>query len=304
MAVLPPTSSTSAAHTAPVAVLLLLWLGLVLTSHPAVAYSVRYSAVNSDVGYSDFTTTDFCAMAGGSAHTMMPKTASFQTEALDVFSSLQFSEAAIGGIARQAACLDANCTWQYYKGLHRSNEMTFYYGVVRDGILQGHDDPSVFHNFKVGQQPLWWSNVSYWGMRQVYMTRDGTWANTHVNHLFTEWVCEDYVYTPSDSVYFPTYPNGDVIAPQTGENESYVYCGHPIVIDDEGRWVYERCSTPFNWWAGVLIAIGATIVFYIFFIAAWLYIAAYCRGRMAAKIRREMELANARTGDAPSGAAV
>ena len=223
----------------------------------ANAYSVRYAAKTISSGQMSFGVPGYCA-SDDAGHTMMPKLESYQTSAYAVMSANGFKKAPIGGESRQSACLDDNCTWQFSHGLYFSNQLTFYYGVVyADKGLRGGPADGVYNNFASGQ-PVWWSNVSYWGSRQPFMQGDGTWANTHVVTYFTEWVCEYYEYHRSDASIFPTFPDGDVITP--GTTSTFYHCGKAVERDSQGRWIYQRCSTPFPWWAALVIAVVGLIV--------------------------------------------
>lgn len=239
------------------AVVLLLLTALQLSSLTAQAYSVRYSAKTSSAGQMSFGVRGYCA-SGDSGHTMMPKLKAYQTSAYAVMSAASFTSAPIGGESRQAACLDKNCTWQFSHGLYYDNQLTFYYGVIYGSEgLRGGPVSDVYSNF-ASDQPKWWSNVSYWGARQPIMQSDGTWANTNVVTYFTQWVCEYYEYQKSDASIFPTYPDGDVITPSS--TSSYYHCGKRVERDSQGRWIYQRCKTPFPWWAGLIIAVVGLIV--------------------------------------------
>lgn len=238
------------------AVLLPLLLAMLVTSLTANAYSVRYSAKTASAGRMSFGQTGYCA-TGDSGHTMMPKLLSYQTSAAAVLKANSFTSAPIGGESRQAACLDANCTWQFSHGLHYNNQLTFYYGVIYGTRgLRGGPADGVYNNF-ASNMPVWWSNVSYWGSRQPIMQADGTWANTNVVTYFTQWVCEYYEYQQSDASIFPTYPDGDVIAPSS--TSTYYHCGKLVERDSQGRWIYQRCVVPFPWWAALIIAVAGLI---------------------------------------------
>jgi hypothetical protein len=245
------------AYSAVRAAVLLFMVVLQLTCPTVNGYSVRYSAKTSTTGQMSFGLAGYCA-AGDSGHTMMPKLQSYQTSAYAVMKENSFTKAPIGGESRQAACLDANCTWQFSHGLYFSNQLTFFFGVVYGSEgLRGGPVADVYNNFASGQ-PVWWSNVSYWGSRQPIMQADGTWANTNVVTYFTQWVCEYYEYHKSDASIFPTYPDGDVITPSS--TSAFYHCGKKVERDSKGRWIYQRCNTPFPWWAGLIIAVVGLIV--------------------------------------------
>ncbi|KPI84956.1 hypothetical protein ABL78_5999 [Leptomonas seymouri] len=229
----------------------LLLVALQLSAFTANAYSVRYSTKLAPEGYMSFGLPGFCA-AGDRGHTMMPKLKSYQTSAYAVMKESGFKSAPIGGESRQSACLDENCNWQFSHGLYFQNQLTFFFGVFYDTVgLRGGPAEGVYNNFASGQ-PVWWGNVSYWGSRQPYMQRNGTWANTNVVTYFTQWVCEYYEYHKSDAAIFPTYPDGDVIVPSSS---MYYHCGKLVERDSQGRWIYQRCNEPLAWWAALTIAV-------------------------------------------------
>ncbi|KAG5506405.1 hypothetical protein JKF63_05908 [Porcisia hertigi] len=246
------------------------------------SYSVRYAGKVSASGIMNFESLGYCAQ-GDSGHSMMPKLESYQVAAAEVLAINQFSKAPIGGEARQAACLDANCTWQFNHGLHFHNELTFFYGVVYKGELRGHGDESTYNNFS-SDQPIWWGNVSYWGGRQPYMKGDHGWANENVVTFYHQWVCEYYEYQRSDADIFPTYPDGDVIVPQSDEG-TYYHCGRLVEVDSQGRWIYQRCKEPFPWWGALII----TVMLFIALIAAIIAICCGCFYFEREKVRREQE---------------
>ncbi|GET88100.1 hypothetical protein, conserved [Leishmania tarentolae] len=254
------TQSPSLIRTAALAVVLLVVLGTTAVR----GYSVRYAGKTSSSGMMNFETLGYCAQ-DDSGHTMMPKLESYQFSASSTMTSSHFEEAPIGGEARQAACLDKNCTWHFNHGLYYRNELTFFYGVVYKGSLRGGPAEGVYNNFGSGQ-PAAWSNVSYWGGRQPYMLKDGRWMNGNVVTYYTQWVCEYYEYQRSDASIFPTYPDGDVITQDyTG---GYYHCGNLVERDSQGRWIYQRCQEPFPWWGGLIIALITFVAVVAFIIIA------------------------------------
>ncbi|CBZ14537.1 conserved hypothetical protein [Leishmania braziliensis MHOM/BR/75/M2904] len=262
------------------AVLLVALLAL-LGTKGVQAYSVRYAGKVSLNGMMNFETVGYCGQ-DDSGHSMMPKLQSYQTSAAEVLSNNNFNTAPIGGESRQSACLDANCTWQFNHGLHYRNEITFYYGVVYKENLLGGPADGIYNNFASGQ-PVWWSNVSYWGGRQPYMMSGGQWANGNVVTYFTQWVCEYYEYQLSDASIFPTYPDGQVITPHFTGN--YYHCDKVVERDSQGRWIYQRCKEPFPWWGGLVIAIVSLMVVVVIIIT----ICCLSFGSERRKIRKERE---------------
>ncbi|KAG5502590.1 hypothetical protein JIQ42_05659 [Leishmania sp. Namibia] len=245
------------------------------------AYSVRYAGKTSEHGLMNFETLGYCAQ-DDTGHSMMPKLQSYQISAAEVLSNNNFDTAPIGGESRQSACLDANCTWQFNHGLHYRNEITFFFGIVYEGKLRGGPADGVYNNF-AADQPLWWSNVSYWGGRQPYMMRGGQWANGNVVTYYKQWVCEYYEYQQSDVSIFPTYPDGQFIVGHPTGN--YYHCGRLVEVDSQGRWIYQRCKEPFPWWASLVIA----IISFISLVALILLICCCRFYSERAKIRKERD---------------
>lgn len=253
-------------------VALLVALVALLGTTAVRAYSVRYAGKTSANGIMNFESLGYCAQ-DDSGHSMMPKQRSYQLSAADVMLTNKFDMAPIGGESRQSACLSENCTWQFNHGLYYRNELTFFYGVVYKGTLRGGPAEGVYNNFASGQ-PLWWSNVSYWGGRQPYMASNGKWRNGNVVTYYTQWVCEYYEYQQSDASIFPTYPDGDVITEHFAGG--YYHCGRLVERDSQGRWIYQRCKEPFPWWAGLVIAVISLIavVVIIITVCCWAF---YCK---------------------------
>ncbi|KAG5479961.1 hypothetical protein LSCM1_06380 [Leishmania martiniquensis] len=262
-------------------VVLLVALVELLGATAVRSYSVRYAGKVSPQGMMNFETLGYCAQ-DDTGHSMMPKLQSYQVSAAEVLSNSNFDTAPIGGESRQSACLDASCTWQFNHGLHYHNEITFFFGIVYKGNLLGGPADGVYNNFAPGQ-PLWWSNVSYWGSRQPYMMRGGQWANANVVTYYTQWVCEYYEYHQSDVAIFPTYPDGEFIVRRpSGE---YYHCGRLAEVDQQGRWIYQRCKEPFPWWASLVIAIMSFIA-----LITLIIVISCCRLYIRhAQIRKEQE---------------
>lgn len=218
------------------------------------AYTVHYSPMRATSGMMDFLGPGYCQNTDPAAHTMMPKVQSFQTSAYEVFSSNSFTQAPIGGIAIQAACLDTNCVWNFNHGLQYQNELTFFRGVYYNGQDKTASVDGVYNNFQKGVSPTYWQNVSYWGARQTVMKSGGYWGNVNVATPFTEWVCEYYKFDKSDSDIFPTYLNGDPIVPDYSNPNDFYHCGKNISRDSR-NWFYDvKCGKSFPWWGGVVIA--------------------------------------------------
>lgn len=122
----------------------------------ASAYTVHYSAMRATNGMMDFLGPGYCQNTDPAAHTMMPKVQSFQNSAYEVFLSHSFTQAPIGGIAIQAACLDTNCEWNFNHGLQYQNELTFFRGVYYKGNDKTASVDGVYNNFQRGVSPMYW----------------------------------------------------------------------------------------------------------------------------------------------------
>ncbi|CCW67216.1 unnamed protein product [Phytomonas sp. Hart1] len=249
------------------------------------AYSVRYVAIETDVGALSFDKEGLCPLKDPSAHTMMPKKESFNTLARAAYTDAgYFKSVPIGGGARQAACLDQNCTWQFDHGLYYHNELTFFLGIIFNGIDKTRSVPDVFNNFERGVAPVSWydlKNISYWGKRQPCMNSNGTWSNVEINYKFSEWICEYYEYDKSDYIFFPTFPNGDPIVPSINDSKIH-HCGKLITFDHQGRWIYQPCKDLVKWYIGCSITVGATIAF-IILIVLIIYLIQYIRRKKKEK---------------------
>lgn len=235
----------------------------------AVGYTVRHTTLTDPVGRMDFETSGYCTLTDPVSHTMMPISAASQMSAFSAYQAAAFSESvAIGGEARQAACLSADCEWQFNHGLYYLNELTFFAGIIYKGEKRFGSN-SAYHNFNMVTYPNYWANVSYWGARQPVMASDGSWQNINVVHNFRQWVCEYYEFSREDANMFPTYPNGDVIPANWTQGAVYSHCGQIVERDSQGRWIDIQCKKPLSWWAGLIIAVIALIVVVALIIIIW-----------------------------------
>lgn len=258
-------------------------MAVLLLSELSAAYNVRYTTTLSETGQMDFELPGACVANDPASHTMMPKTEAFQAKAEYAAKTASYSTPLpIGGEARQAACFDKQCTWQFNHGLYENNELTFFYGVYVDAELRGGPEEGVYNNFGHGKYPQYWSNGSYWGSRQpVMLPETGTWQNVAVQTYFREWVCETYEYTDSDTIFFPTYPNGEMIYKQNGPNgENYYLCGKAVKLDSQNRWINQRCEEPLEWWIPMVATVAAIVVI-VFLI--------FCIGCCCCKCQRDRE---------------
>ncbi|CCW59810.1 unnamed protein product [Phytomonas sp. EM1] len=216
----------------------------------------------------------------------MPKTESFHALAHECYKTAGFvGLVPIGGSARQAACLDSNCTWQFNHGLYLHNELTFFRGVIYKGVDKTKEVDGVYNNFRRSVSPVWWENVSYWGKRQTCMGANGSWGNIEISHLFREWICEYYEYDKSDHVFFPTYPDGDPIVPPA-DGKTYTHCGKPIKFDAQIRWIYQRCIEPPVWYVELCITLGITIAVFVLIILVIIVIRCVRRRRKEQKMEK------------------
>lgn len=262
------------------------------------AYNVRLTYHNVNPGVIDFERPGYCADTDAGTHTFMPTTEGFNVQAHDLLRTNGGSLAATGGFSRKAICLDSKCDWQYYKGLYYWNEMTFYAGVYYQGVLK--EDTSFRSDFFVNWEssyPQYWANLSYWGARQVAMTSSGTWQNVNVVTYFTDWVCETYEYTKSDTAFFPTWLNGDPITGIPAGQSQYSHCGKLIEVDSQGRLKDVQCVEKFPWWAGLIIAVIALIIVVAIIIIVWCCCCLCDRSKEEEERNRKL----ATTRDNPSG---
>lgn len=235
---------TFARRTAAVAVAVL------LLAVSASAYTVKYIAVKETLGVSAYMTDGACTAK--ESYPMMPTKASFQTQAYNTLRGAGFGKVPIGAAARQAACFDKYCTWQFNRGLFSGYELTFFEGVYVDGVLKASETASYYNNW-ASDHPSYWPSRSYFGKRQVGMASDGTWFNWAILELYTEWICENYVYDRDDHIFFPTFVNGD---PIVGDTQSKLtHCNKVLQLNSVGEYLDVRCESKIEWWVGLVIAV-------------------------------------------------
>lgn len=238
---------------------------ILLLAGCASAYTVTYSVVTSSTAGTAFVSDGPCPEG---SYNMMPRMASFQESASSALSGSGALMAPIGAMARQAACHDAHCEWQFNRGVWVGRELTFFYGVYFNGVDKRLLPPNHFHNWRTSYPKNW--DGDFYGNRQVVMQSDGTWTNELLNTRYSTWICETPKYDRDDSEFFPTFLNGD---PIVRENDAtpLTHCGHVLATNELEQFVDVQCNKGLVWWGGLIIAVIALIV-----VVVVVIVAAYC----------------------------
>lgn len=239
---------------------------LLLTLPFARAYDIRVTYSSVVPGRVAFGSRGYCKEVDPASWTLMPTLESFNRKGLQALMNGGGEKAPLGGYASHPACFDSKCTWKYSEGIFLFNEVVFYRGVFYDGEVKVQSVPGFYYNWATGY-PKAWENASYWGMRQPFMDAVSGWKNDNVNTPFEDWLCQTYVYAKSDSVYFPTFMNGDPIIPSFWETGSH--CGHVLKMDSKNRYIDVLCEKSLPWWVGLLIATIGFIVLITLIISIW-----------------------------------